>query len=79
MTLMNYAIKYKFKDAFDLKKIFRKIFTGKYFLVWLVTLMITWVLGMTIGLIPFVGYAIASFISIVIGYTLYGQAYKEIR
>ena len=79
IALMNYSIKYKFKDGFDFRKIFRKIFTGKYFLVWLVTLIITWVLGMTIGLIPFVGYAIAGFISIVIGYTLYGQVYKEIK
>ena len=71
IALVNYAIKYNFNDGFELKKIFKKIFTGKYFLVWLVALVFSLILSMTIGLIPFVGYAISGFISLVIAYTLY--------
>lgn len=80
MAVMNYVKNNKFGAAFDIGTIKKKVLTGEYFSVWLVILVVT-IIAMVIvnRLIPLLGSAIGGFIMLVIGYSLYGQAYREIK
>lgn len=75
-AVLGYAKKFKFGDAFCFGTVFKKAFTGKYFVAWLVSTIVTIVLAAILGLIPIVGPAVAGFIGIVISMTLLAEAYK---
>ncbi len=77
VAVLNYLKNKKFEKAFDMNFITKKAFTAKYFVVWLVAGIITLVLKAVLSFIPFLGFAIAYFISGVIAYSLYGQVYRE--
>ncbi|MEM4244611.1 MAG: DUF4013 domain-containing protein [Candidatus Nanoarchaeia archaeon] len=78
MALLNYVNFNNFSKAFAFSDVFKKAFTGKYFVVWLVALLISIGVGLVLGWIPWVGEPAAYFIGGVIGFTLYGQIYKEL-
>jgi hypothetical protein len=78
MAVLNYVKTNKFGEAFSLGKIWKKAFTGKYFTVWLVTIILTVFITTILSLIPIVGWGAAFFISGVIAYSLYGQVYREV-
>lgn len=78
-ALMNFVYHNKFGRAFSFSEVFRRAFSGKYFLVWLFALAMALVFGLLLGWIPFVGSAAAYFIASVIAYTAFGQVYKEVK
>ena len=80
MAVMNYVKNNSFGTAFDVGKINRKIFTGKYFITWLLVVVISSIVMWVINIfIPVFGLAIGGFIMSVIGYSLYGQIYRETK
>ena len=78
MAVLNYVKNRKFSAAFDLGTVTRKALTGKYLLVWIVVIVLTIILGAVLAFIPILGVAIALFLLSVIGYSLYGQVYREV-
>jgi hypothetical protein len=79
IAILNYLKNRKFGKAFDLKSVAKKAFTGQYFIAWIVAGLITIVLRTILAFIPFVGPAIAYFVSGVIAYSLFGQVYRETK
>ena len=77
IAVLNYIKTNKFSEAFKLNLILKKTLTGNYFVVWLVVVIITAIAMAILLFIPFLGKAIAVFVSGVIAYTLYGQIYRE--
>jgi len=77
IAILNYLKNKKFGKAFDFSFVFSKAFTGKYFIVWLIAGIIGVILRMILSFIPWLGFAIAYFISGVIAYSLYGQVFRE--
>jgi len=86
MAMMSYVEKWKFKDAFNFKKIFRKSFNVKYLEVFLVffgyIILISFV-TLIFGLIPYVGsfisIGVVGFILTVTGNSLFGEVYKKVK
>jgi hypothetical protein len=78
MAILNYMKNKRFSAAFSLGTVIRKSLTGKYILAWLAVTILSIVLGMALVFIPIVGIAIALFLMGVIGYSLYGQVYREV-
>lgn len=76
LAVLNYVKKKSFSAAFDLKTISKKAFTSEYFIAWLITLVLAVVLGVVLSIVPLVGTALASFIVLVISYSLFGQIFK---
>lgn len=79
MAQVNFVNYDNFGKAFSLSEVFRKCFTVKYLAAWLLILVISIVLGFILNWIPWVGGGAAYFIGSVIGFSLYGQVYKEIK
>ncbi len=79
MAVMNYVKKNSFGAAFDLGAIKKKVFTGNYFITWLVVVVVTVIAMLVLTIIPVLGTAIGAFIMLVIGYSLYGQVYRETK
>jgi len=69
----------RFGSGFKFKRIFRKAFTSKYLVTWLFGVLVTIVLGIIGGFVPFVGAPIAGFLSMVISITALTEAYSEIK
>lgn len=78
IAVLNYVKNKRFSAAFELRTVTKKAFTGKYFVVWLAVLVLTAIVGFVLAFIPIVGWAITLFIMGVIGYSLYGQVYREV-
>jgi len=66
-----------FGNAFSLQNIFKKAFTGKYFVAWILMILINLILTNILNIVPIVGVPAAVFISGVIAYSLFGQVYME--
>ncbi len=89
MAFMSFAEKGVFADAFNFNKVFRKAFTSRYLVVWLVFLLISILVSMIAGflsgltavtvIIPWIISGFASMIVMIIQFTMFGEAYKEIR
>lgn len=77
IAVLGYIKSNKFSDAFHLGTVMKKAFTGQYFVVWLVSIIITAIAIGILIFIPVLGRAIAVFVSGVIAYSLYGQIYRE--
>ena len=77
-ALVGFIESNKFGDGFN-RVIFRKAFTGKYFIVWLIMGMYMLILGSIFSLIPFVGGSIAGFITGLTLFTAVGEIYKELK
>lgn len=67
-----------FSEAFNFKEITKYIFTGDYIIVWLLVLVLNIALVGILSNIPFVGTAIASFITGMIGFSLYAGVMIEL-
>jgi len=78
MAILNYVKNRRFSAAFDLGAVSRKALTGKYFVVWLVAIVLTIILGAILKFVPFLGSAISLFLVNVITYSLYGQVYRKV-
>jgi hypothetical protein len=83
IAVLNYLKNKSFGKAFDLGFVISKALTLKYLIVWLIAGITSMVLKSVLVSIswlgPWIGSAIAFFISSVIAYSLYGQAFKEIK
>jgi hypothetical protein len=77
IAVLNYMNKKRFSAAFELGTIIKKALTGKYIISWLLVLILGAVLGTVLVFIPIIGPAIVLFIMGVIGYSLYGEVYRE--
>lgn len=75
MAILNYIKSGKFADAFALKTIVKSCFTGEYFVVWLVAMIVTALLKMIFA----TALPIGIFLSGIIAYSLLGQVYGEIK
>ncbi len=69
----------RFGDAFKLGTVFRKAFTGVYFVGFLASLGIYLIIALISSWIPLFGGAIASFIGGVIWFTIMGEAYSLVK
>lgn len=78
-AVLNYLKNNKFSKAFDLNLVFKKAFTVKYFAVWIIGGIIVIVVTGILNLIPVIGNAMGFFITGVIVYSLFGQAFREIK
>ena len=78
LAVLNYIKKRKFNAAFEFNLIFKKALTGKYVIAWLAVLILGAIMLAVLSWIPILGAAIALFVIGVIGYSLYGQVYKEV-
>lgn len=78
IAVLNSAKKKRFSAAFELGTVIQKALTGKYVLAWLVVIVIGIILSAVLDFVPIVGPAISMFVIGVIGYSLYGQVYKEV-
>lgn len=79
ISIVLYAKKFNFMDAFNFSEIIKNIFTGKYALVWLVSMVINLVCLGILSVIPIIGGYAGTFISTMITLTLFAQAYLEIK
>jgi len=77
IAALSYLNENNLSGAFRIKKIFKKSFTGKYFVAVILMLLVALLLGSLLGVIPFVGKPAAAFIISVIAYSLFGQIYLE--
>jgi len=77
IAVLNYLSKKNFAAAFDFGVVLRKAFTMKYALAWLTVLIVSAAVGFVLKFIPWIGASITLFVMGVIGYSLYGQVFKE--
>jgi len=77
IAILNYLKNKKFGKAFEFSFVFKKAFTIKYFIVWILAGVIGLVLKTILSFIPWIGAAITFFITGVIAYSLYGQVFRE--
>ena len=95
IAIMKYIGKYNFKDAFDFKPVFRKAFTGKYFVAILAILVYSVVISLIVSAlnlgfnainIPYFAIALgiilnglAGFIVLITSYTIIGEVYTKLK
>lgn len=79
MAIVSYVTNFNFGDAFKFNLVFKKAFTGNYFVVWILMAVYGIIATTILSLIPFVGGAIAGFIVGVTAYTAFGEVYSEIK
>ena len=75
---MNFINKNSFSKAFELSLVFKKAFTGKYFVTTLIMLLYGFALYFILGFIPILGGIIASFLIYVTSYSAYGAIYNKL-
>ena len=71
VAVLNYIKTDNFSEAFNFKEITKYIFTGEYIIVWLLILVLNIALVGILSNVPILGTAIASFITGMIGFSLY--------
>ena len=94
VAMINYGFKRSFKKAFCLREVFKKAFTGKYFIHWIGLIAMLWVISSVLAgisiiwsLIPLIGGVISTILlvfayfvfMIVIWFTIFGEVYGEIK
>ncbi len=71
VAVLKYIKTDKFSEAFNLNDIAKYIFTGDYIVAWVLVLVLNLALVGILSNVPFIGTAIASFITGMIGFSLY--------
>jgi len=79
IAILNYVKTNKFSEAFNFSTVFKKTLNGKYFVVWLITIILIGIISAVLSWIPFIGKAIAYFLTAVIAFSIYGQIFREIK
>ncbi len=77
-AIMNFVNKNKFSSAFEFSNVFRKAFTGQYFVTTLLMFLYTLLLYLILGFIPFIGGIVASFLIYITTYSAYGAIYNKL-
>jgi hypothetical protein len=78
-ALVSFVDKNKFSAAFYCPAIFKKVFTGRYFVAWLLVGIYGLVVSTILGFIPYVGAVISTFIVGVTFYTAIGEVCGAIK
>ncbi|NOQ55195.1 MAG: DUF4013 domain-containing protein [Nanohaloarchaea archaeon] len=78
MALMSYVDEGNLIDAFAVRDILKKVFTGQYIMAWLVMSVVYMILSPIILILPVVGLGMYSFIAGVISFTIFAEVYKEV-
>jgi hypothetical protein len=78
VAILSFADTEKFGSAFEFGDIARKAFNGQYIGGWLITMIISLVIGFLLSWIPFVGIIIAMYMLSVFIYTSLAQIYNEL-
>ena len=78
IAVLSYLEKENLSDAFNLK-VFKKSFTGDYFIAWLLMNLLAFALIKILGIIPLLGIPAAIFITGVISFSVFGQIYQAKR
>jgi len=92
MILMFFVDKWSIENAFRIKEIFKKLFTGKYFVAWLVVFFYSFVIALLfqlvskltqqmiiITLILYVLYIFLNIAVMITSMTVFGEVYSEIK
>ena len=95
IAVMGYIQKYNFKDAFKLGEVFRKAFTGKYFVAILAILLYGFIVSLVLNVlqmgivligVQFIAVALtlivtslASYMLMITNYTVFGEVYPKIK
>ncbi len=89
MVLMFFVDKWKFGDAFKLGEIFKKAFTGKYFVAWIVIMVYSFAISFLVGIVsaitavtfilPLIISAFLNMVLMITSMTVFGEVYKEIK
>jgi hypothetical protein len=77
IAVLNYLKNKRIGKAFDFNFVISKALKTNYFVAWLIAGIIAAILRAVLAFIPWIGFAISFFISGVIAYSLYGQAFRE--
>lgn len=75
---MNFISKNKFSKAFEFSTVFKKAFTGKYFITILLMFLYSFILYLILSFIPFIGGIISTFLIYVSSYSAYGAVYNKL-
>jgi hypothetical protein len=79
LAVIHYINTNNFKKAFDFRYVLNKTLNTTYLAAWLVGTVYSVVLVMILGLIPYIGSMLGSFIAGVTIFTLLGQAYYKVK
>jgi len=79
VAVLHSVKKKKFGAAFDLTSVFKKACTTEYIITWIASILIGVIITAILSLIPLIGLALAMFIVWIIKYSLYGDAYREVK
>jgi len=79
IAVLSYVSTDKFGASFEIGTVLRKSFSTSYFVAWITSMAYCVILEIVLSLIPFIGPAIASFIGGVTIWTIFGQAYSELK
>lgn len=95
LAIVRYSEKYKFKSAFDFGIIFKKAFTGKYFLAVLVVIAYSIVISLIVSalnlgfsamnintvyvILSFIVGGLSGFMIMITSYTIFGEVYSKIK
>lgn len=95
IAIMKFVEGYKFKKAFDFKPVFRKAFSGKYFIAVIAVIAYSLIVGLLASALNF-GFAsinvqfitvilgliisgLSSFMILVTSYTIFGEVYQKLK
>lgn len=76
-ALIRYATQEEFGSAFEFREIMKISFTSEYLSAWVVSVVYSIVVTIVLSFIPYLGTAVAAFISGITMYTLLAEAYKK--
>jgi hypothetical protein len=79
IAILNYLKNNRFSEALDIGTVSRKAFTMKYFTTWVIAAIVTIIATALLSLIPLIGAPMALFVSGVMTYSMFGDAYREIK
>jgi len=78
-AIMNFVNKNRFNGGFEFSTVFKKAFTRKYFVTFLVlNVVYSSILYLLLGFIPYIGTTIASFLIYVTNHSAYGAIYNKL-
>jgi hypothetical protein len=75
--VLNYLKTKEFAKAFDFRVVKATAFSGRYFWAWIISGVIAIVISAVANVIPILGSSVAFFVSGVIAWDLYGQAFAK--
>lgn len=77
-AIMSYAVSGEISSAFEFGNVVKRALTHEYFVVWLVSIVYSAILGGLLGLIPYVGRAVGGAITGITMFTLLGEVYPTL-